>query len=189
MERTELRSMRMKQAAVTNFVLIVVMIIYLLIMSSFTITISHMYVFLGGIIFIQAIYGFIKGDSTKSIIPIFEKIAIYEKQKMGREWSKQRKVSNVWQLILSGLFFLNSYWFGSELVFQTDLMFMGVIVFFIMLFLNVGMMIHFKKVDRSTSIQDFNGHTWKMNLLSIAIGIILALVLIIITFYYIAATI
>ncbi|MGG0718179.1 hypothetical protein ABE096_11400 [Robertmurraya massiliosenegalensis] len=189
MEFTELRSMRMKQVAITNFVMVVVMIIYLMIISSFTVTISHMYIFLGGIILIQAIYGFIKGDSTKSIISIYEKIAIYEKQKMGKEWSKQRKVSNVWQLILSGLFFFNSYWFGTDLVFQVDLKFMVVIIFFILLFLNIGMMIHFKKVDRSTSVQDFKGHTWKTNLLAIAIGIVLALVIIFVTFYYIASTI
>ena len=51
----------------------------------------------------------IKGDSTKSFIPIFEKVAIYEKQKMGNEWNKEKKGGNVWRLILSGFMFFQSY--------------------------------------------------------------------------------
>jgi hypothetical protein len=109
MESTELSNMRLKQVAVTNGLILTAMIIFFTITNVFTITFAHFFLVLGVLVFIQGVFGLIKGASTKSMIPIFEKVASYEKQKMGIEWYKQRKVGYVWNLILSCLLFLQSY--------------------------------------------------------------------------------
>ena len=122
MEPTELSNMRLKQVAVTNGLILTAMIIFFTIINVFTIAFAHYFLVLGVLVLIQGVFGFIKGDSTKSIIPIFEKVAIYEKQKMGSEWYKQRKVGYVWNLILSCLLLLQSYWNrdSTDNVFQIE---------------------------------------------------------------------
>ena len=95
MESIELSNMRLKQVAVTNGLILTAMIIFFTITNVFTITFAHFFLVLGVLVLIQGVFGLIKGDSPKSIIPIFEKIAFYEKEKMGSEWYKQRKVGYV----------------------------------------------------------------------------------------------
>ena len=187
MESTELSNMRLKQVAVTNGLILTVMIIFFIITNVFAITFAHFFLVLGVLVLIQGVFGFIKGDSTKSIIPIFEKVAIYEKQKMGSEWYKQRKVSYVWNLILSCLLFLQSYWNrdSTDNVFQIELMFMFIMTFFLLVMINISLVIHFRKVDRSTSELDMKGYTWKSNLIAVAVGIVFALVMFFITLSYI----
>lgn len=138
------------------------------------------------LVFIQGVFGLIRGDSTKSIIPIFKKVAIYEKQKMGSEWYKQRKVGYVWNLILSCLLLLQFYWNrdSTDNVFQIDLMFMFIMTFFLLVMINISLVIHFRKVDRSTLELDMKGYTWKSNLIAVAVGIVFNLVMIVITLSY-----
>ena len=187
MESTELSNMRLKQVAVTNGLILTAMIIFFIITNVFTITFAHFFLVLGVLVFIQGVFGLIRGDSTKSIIPIFEKVAIYEKQKMGSEWYKQRKVGYVWNLVLSCLLLLQSYWNrdSTDNVFQIDLMFMFIMTFFLLVMINISLIIHFRKVDRSTSELDMKGYTWKSNLIAVAVGIVFALVMIVITLSYI----
>ncbi|WP_052129986.1 hypothetical protein [Ureibacillus sinduriensis] len=132
MQPNELRIMRRKQVALTNGLILIAMITLFIIIKVFTITFAHFFLVLGVLMFIQGVFGFIKGDSTKSIIPIIEQVAIYEKQKMGSEWYKQRKVGFIWNLILSGLMFLQFYWNqnSTDPVFLIDFVFMSIIVFF-----------------------------------------------------------
>ena len=186
MESTELSNMRLKQVAITNGLILTAMIIFFTIINVFTITFAHYFLVLGVLVLIQGVFGFIKGDSTKSIIPIYEKVAIYEKQKMGSEWYKQRKVGYVWNLILSCLLLLQSYWNrdSTDNVFQIDLMFMFIMTFFLLVMINISLVIHFRKVDRSTSELDMKGYTWKSNLIAVAVGIVFTLVMIVITLSY-----
>ena len=187
MESTELSNMRLKQVAVTNGLILTAMIIFFTIIYVFTIAFAYFFLVLGVLVFIQGVFGFIKGDSTKSIIPIFEKVAIYEKQKMGSEWYKQRKVGYVWNLVLSCLLLLQSYWNrdSTDNVFQVDLMFMLIMTFILLVMINISLIIHFRKVDHSTSELDMKGYTWKSNLIAVALGIVFALVMIVITLSYI----
>ena len=101
-------------------------------------------------------------------------MAIYEKQKMGNEWTKEKKGGNVWRLILSGLMFIQSY-MNRDLPYQTfeiDLIF-GVVymVFFLVVFINISLIIRFKRIDRSTSEVDLKGYTKESNMIGIAFGI------------------
>lgn len=187
MEPQELSNIRLKQVAVTNGLIVTAILIFFIVTNVFTFTFAHYFLFLGVLILIQAIFGFIKGDSTKSFIPIFEKVAIYEKQKMGSEWYKQRKVGYIWNLILSGLMFLQSYWNrgSTDNIFQIEPVFMFIMVFFLLVMINISLIIHFRKVDRSTSELDMKGYTWKSNLIAVAVGIVFALLMFVITLSYI----
>lgn len=187
MERKELRHMRLKQVAILNGLYLTVMILYFIITKLFVITFAHFFLVLGVVVLMQGVFGFIKGDSTKSIIPIIEQVAIYEKQKMGSEWYKQRKVSYVWTLILSCILFLQSYmnWSYTDKVFQIDMMFMIIVTVLFLVMLNITLIIHNRKVDRATSELDMKGYTWKSNLIAVAVGIVFAFVMIFIIIFYI----
>ena len=91
MESKEISNMRLKQVAVTNGLILASIIILFTVINVFTIKFAHFFFVLGLLILIQGIYGFIKGDSTKSFIPIFEKVAIYEKQKMGMNGIRKKR--------------------------------------------------------------------------------------------------
>ena len=178
--------MRLKQVAVTNGLILTAMIIFFTIINVFTIAFANFFLVLGVLVFIQGVFGLIRGDSTKSIFPIFEKVAIYEKQKMGSEWYKQRKVGYVWNLILSCLLLLQSYWNrdSTDNVFQIDLMFMFILAFFLLVMINISLIIHFRKVDRSASELDMKGYTWKSNLIAVSVGIVFVLIMFVITLSY-----
>jgi hypothetical protein len=187
MESKELNNMRFKQVAVTNGLILAFMIILFTLINVFTIKFAHFFFVLGLLILIQSVFGFIKGDSTKSFIPIFEKVAIYEKQKMGSEWYKEQRGGNVWRLVLSGFMFFQSYMYRdlTYQIFEIDLIFLLVMVFFLLIFVNVSLFVRFKRIDRSTSELDLKGYTKESNLIGGAIGILFALVVFIIIIIYI----
>jgi len=187
MESKEISNIRLKQVAVTNGLIFAFIIILFTVINVFTIKFGHFFFVLGLLTLIQGIYGFIKRDSTKSFIPIFEKVAIYEKQKMGDEWNKEKKGGNVWRLILSGFMFFQSYTY-RDLPYQTfeiDLIFGLVMVFFLVVFINVSLIIRFKRIDRSTSEVDLKGYTKESNIIGGAFGILFTLVVFIIAIIYV----
>ncbi len=187
MESKELSNMRLKQVAVTNGLILALIIILFTAINVFTVKFAHFFFVLGFLILFQSIFGFIKGDSTKSFIPIFEKVTIYEKQKMKNEWYKERKGGNVWRLILSGFMFFQSYMYRNltEQIFEIDLIFLFIMVFFLLVFVNVSMIMRFRRIDRSASELDLKGYTKESNLIGGAIGILFALVVFIIAIIYI----
>jgi hypothetical protein len=187
MKSTELSNMRLKQVAVTNALILTAIIIFFIIINVFTITFAHFFLVLGVVMLIQGVFGLIKGDSTKSFFPIFEQVAIYEKQKMGSEWYKQRKIGYVWNLVLSSLLFLQSYWNrdSTDNVFQLEFIFMLIWVFFVLLIVNISLIIHFRKVDRSTSELELKGYTWRSNLIALVCAVVFALFMFVITIFYV----
>lgn len=191
MEAIELRNMRIKQLVATNILGISAFAIYLIALSIFEITFMQFYLALGLLLFIQGVYGLLKGNSTKSIFPIFEKVAIYEKQKMGKEWYKQRKAGYTGNIVISILFFSLAFLNRNSTTenFQVDYLFMTIILVIALVLLNISLAIHMAKVDRSTSAMEFKGYTWKSYLIGIVIGLIIAMVIIVFTFYYIISSI
>ncbi|MEL3961036.1 hypothetical protein MKZ01_07135 [Lysinibacillus endophyticus] len=181
METAELRRMRRNQFAVLKGLLIIGLFLFFIIMNMYTISIAHFFLFLGIFVLTQGIFGLMKGDSTKSIIPIVEKVAIYEKQKMGKEWYKHRKVSYGYNIVLSGILFWQSYinWGYEDNIFKVDLLFMVTMFCFLLVLANVSLIIHNRKVDRAASEVEFKTYTWKVNLLAIILGIVFAMMLLI----------
>lgn len=186
MEANDLRNMRVKQFNITNGLILTAFTLYYIIINVLDVTFTQFFFVLGIVLLIQSVYSLIKGKNTRSFIPIYEQVAIYEKQKMGSEWYKQRKVANVWNLILSGYMFLQSYWhLDSPGVFKIDFIFMFILTVCILVMVNIGLIIHIRKVDRSTSEQDMKGYTWKSNLIGVVIGVVLGLAMIVITLFYV----
>lgn len=177
MDLKEIRNMRLKQVAVTNGLVVGAIILFFLVISVFEIKFTHLYFALGVLVFLQVVIGFLRGDSTASIIPIFEKVALYEKQKMGKEWYKQKKSSRIAGLILSALLFLQAYMYRNfeELTFEIDVVLMSMLAFLVLIIANFIFLIHFRKVDRSTSELDMKGYTWKSHLLGVVLGLVLGI--------------
>ena len=183
----EIKKMRRKQLYVTNAILLTVLIIYGIIIYFNFISFSIFYLILGFIMLIQAIVSFRKGYSTKSFIPIIEKVAIYEKEKMGKEWKKQRKSMWITGYFLCGLFFFQFYLnlnsSSSEILF--DLPFMVILILLLLGLMNVSMYIHFRKVDKATTELDLKGYTWKSFGISIILGLLSAFVIVTVTIFYV----
>ena len=192
MDPKELGQIRLKQVGIMNGLVIAFVLILYVVTSLYPIKFSHFFLALGLLVLFQGIYGLIKGSSTKSIFPHVEKVAIYEKGKMGETWGKQRKVSHITSLILSILFFLQAFLnrdYSAGHLFQIDFVYMLIIVFFLLLFMNVGMIFHFRKVDHSTSERDWKGYTWKTTLLGVVLGIVFTILIIGFTVSYIISSI
>ncbi|RFB15359.1 hypothetical protein DZB84_13220 [Bacillus sp. HNG] len=191
MEPHEIRKMRMNQIMLANGTILIAIVIFYTLISIFTIKSTHFFFAIGVLILIQAIYGFIKGDSTNSFIPILEKVAIYEKQKMGVEWTKSRKVGNGWSLVLSAIMFLQLYMsldFG-DYRFQFEPIIMLIMTVSILVLLNIVMLLHFRKIDRSTSESDMKGYTLKSYIGAAVGGVVFSLAMFIIIIYYVISRI
>jgi hypothetical protein len=76
-------------------------------------------------------------------------------------------------------------WDSTDNIFQIEIMFMFIMTFFLLVMINISLIIHFRKVDRSSSELDMKGYTWKSNLIAIAVEITFALVMMISTISYI----
>jgi len=181
----------MKQIVVTNGLLLLMLMIYFILISVFPITISQLNGVLGAYLFIQAIYLFFQRNSTKSFIPIFEKVAIYEKHKMGNEWKKQRQTNFISLFLLSGVMLLNSYLTHglTDTIFQTDIIFpLFIILLTVIAMVNTFLFLHIKKVDRANSLSDLKGYTRKSNLIGIVVGVIIAVFIFMFIISYVLIT-
>ncbi|MDZ5472877.1 hypothetical protein SM124_14180 [Bacillus sp. 31A1R] len=187
----DLKKMRVKQVATTNVLLIMSVTLYFTIISIFNITISQFFFVFGVITLLQAVYTFLKRSSTKSIIPIYEQVAIYEKEKMGKEWKKQRKSNSLWNLFLSGLMFFNFFINrgSTDVMFQFDLGFILILVISVLFMVNLSLFLHIRKVDQARTADDLKGYTKELNVKGVIIGSIFAVVIIIITIVIIMNTI
>ncbi|CDQ40556.1 MULTISPECIES: hypothetical protein [Virgibacillus] len=188
MDPNDLRRMRTQQMAITNGLLIIFLMLLFVITCIMDVS---LFVFVGVFLLIQSIMDLLKGESTNKFIPVFEQITIYEKQKMGKEWLKQRKMSYIWNFILSSFMFLQYYFYrnSEEVLFEVDVTFMFIITFTVIILVNISLLLHFRKVDRANSEADLQGYTWKTILLSIAIGAVLGLLLFFIILFYIHSSI
>lgn len=187
MEQKEIGRLRLKQVGIMNGFIITSMLIFFAITHFYPIRFTHFFLVLGTITLFQGIYGLIKGSSTKSIFPHVEKVATYEKEKMGKEWGKQRKASHIWIIIMSLMLFIQAYLNrhnGTGDLFQIDPLLMLIIVFSLLILMNFSMILHFRKVDRSTSEQAFKGYTWKTNLIAVGVGILFTLLMMVIILSY-----
>ncbi|MFD1739443.1 hypothetical protein ACFSCX_23460 [Bacillus salitolerans] len=187
MNVTELKNMRLKQIVFMNVMIVTVSIIYFIVIRTFGATQAQVFVILGIILLCQAVYGLGKGNSTKSFIPIFEKVAIYEREKMGKEWDKQRKTSSIMNLFLGALMFFQAFINrDSDAYFhQIEVGFILFFGFMIVALVNIGLFIHIRKVDRSHSIEELKGYTRKLWIQAFILGFLFTIVLLAVTFTYI----
>ncbi|MFC0236904.1 hypothetical protein [Fictibacillus phosphorivorans] len=183
----EIKKMRRQQFILMNVLLIILITLYLTLIRVIGVTSSQFFITLGVVLLIQSSIGFIRINSTKSLFSIYEKVSLYEKQKMGAEWKKQRKMSYIWMLITSGFLFMQAYWNRGITgdFFQIDIRYMLLMLIFILLLSNLSLFIHVKKVDSSISARDLKGYTRKTNLTAALLGAVSAIIFIFITLFYI----
>ena len=62
---------------------------------------------------------------------------------------------------------------------------MLIMALFLLVMVNISLVFHYRKIDRSTSEADMKGYTWKSNLIAIGIGVMFGLVMIVINVFYI----
>lgn len=180
MDSPQISSMRLKQAAVTNVLLLASIIAFFLIINTLKVTFAQFYLAASILMFFQGVIGLLKRDSTKSIFPIFEKVALYEKEKMGSEWVKYKRAGYFWSLILSCMFLVQSYTFNDSLdhVFQFELFLMFIVAFSVLILMNIHLIIHFRKVDQNSSPAEFKGYTRSTYTASFWAGILMAAIIV-----------
>ncbi|PWA09692.1 hypothetical protein DCC39_12680 [Pueribacillus theae] len=191
MDKIKIKQMRKKQLFVTNVLLLCLLSIYFTVISNFPVTMAEMFFVLGAWLFFQATVGFFKRNPTRSIIPIFEKVAIYEKEKMGDEWRKQRKTSVIVQFLLGGFMLFQFYWThgSTDPMFEKDIMPALIVIFLVVIaMVNIQLLLHIKKVDHAKSAEDLAGYTKNVNVIGIATGVTIAFVMVVFIISYVMMT-
>lgn len=179
MEQAILKKMRRKQIAVSNLIVGIMIVPFFILFQMSDIRFTHFFLCLGSIMLFLSIYGFIKKGSTKSFIPIFEQIAIYEKEKLGEEWEKEKRSENISRVVLSGLMFLQSFSFQDV---TNPFLNMQPILLLFLLFvtlalINLSMLYRFRKIDRSTE-GELKGFTKESNMMSLVLGLLSAIIIV-----------
>ncbi|KAB3537624.1 hypothetical protein F9231_15685 [Bacillus safensis] len=178
MEQAALKKMRTKQIIVSNLIACIMIVAFFILIQMSDIRFTHFFLCLGIIMLFLSIYGFIKKGSTKSFIPIFEQIAIYEKEKLGKEWEKEKRMDNIWKMILSGLMFFQSFSFQdvTNPVFDTSPIFLLFLLIMALAIINISMLFRFRKIDRSTE-GELTGYTKESNIMAIALGFLTVIII------------
>ncbi|MFS0655822.1 hypothetical protein [Bacillus sp. 179-C3.3 HS] len=186
MERTALRKMRLKQVAVSNLLTVIAAILFYGLIYLLSIQLSHFFLGLGIVIFIQSMIGLLKKGSTKSLFPIFEEVAIYEKGKLGDEWLKEQRTEHLWRLVLSALLFFQSYTFQhlNNQFLPEDAFFLLIIVVIMLIFLNISLLLRFKKIDNATNTLDLKGYTTESYMVGFVMSLLILLVTSIVSYMY-----
>lgn len=188
MDYIEIRKMRVKQLLLTNLIIFSSVILFFTVVKFALISASQLFVFLGILLALRGIVGLVKGESIKSLIPIFEKVAVYEKEKMGSEWYKERKTNYIGNIFMSMFMFLQAYWNQSLSVnsFQLDIIFMISLLLLMLLSINIATLVRFRKVDHSINSSEFKGYTRKTNLIGAVVGMIFGVIIAVFTIFFIA---
>ncbi|AIZ59458.1 hypothetical protein NSQ10_04220 [Bacillus sp. FSL R5-0432] len=179
MEQAALKKMRTKQVVISNLLFGVMILIFFILIQKVEIQFTYFFLCLGIFMLLQGIYGLIKKGSTKSFIPIFEQVAIYEKEKLGKEWEKEQRMENIWKLILSGLMFFQSFSLQTipDTFFEIELKFLIFLFVMALAIINISMLFRFRKIDRSTEAHGLKGFTKESNMLAMALGLLTAIVI------------
>lgn len=167
----EIKKLRVRQLLLLNGSILFFLAASYILQILIDITYSQMFIFLGIITLIQSILGWVKRNSAKSIFPVINQVAIYEKEKMGNEWSKQRTVGSIWTLLVSSILFLNAYFHSdSGDILSIEPVFLFFLTIAILVMTNISFVIHTRKVDGAQSPADFTGYTRNSNVRAIIFG-------------------
>ncbi|MER3127017.1 hypothetical protein ABQG68_16610 [Bacillus pumilus] len=178
MEQAALKKMRTKQIAVSNLFVGLMIIVFFMLIQMVKIQFTHFLFCLGILMLLQGILGFMKKGTTKSIIPIFEQVAIYEKEKLGKEWEKEKWLDNVWKVVLSGIMFIQSFSFKNvgDPFSDVEPVFIIFLYLLILALMNISMLFRFRKIDRLTQ-GELKGYTRESNMMGIAFGLLMAIII------------
>ncbi|MGG1696034.1 hypothetical protein [Bacillus zhangzhouensis] len=179
MEQATLKKMRTKQIVASNLIAGIMIVAFFILIQIFEIRFAHFFFCLGIFMLLQGILGFIKKGSTKSFIPIFEQVAIYEKEKLGKEWEKEQRMANIWKVVLSGIMFFQSFSFQNVTnpFFDIEPIFLIFLLVIALALINVSMLFRFRKIDRSTEEHELKGYTKESNMMAMVLGLLTVIVI------------
>ena len=191
METFEIRKMRKHQFVLFNCLLVVVLSLYLGFAINFSITMAQSNLIIAIITLSTAIFTFITRNHPTSIFPILKQVQAYEKRKLGDEWKKQRKTTYISQFILSGLLFMQYFITRTinEPLYERAVLVPIIVIFIVIIAaINIALLLHNRKVDRSISPAEMRGYTKNANIIGGAIGIILGISLFVFIITYVMLT-
>ncbi|EDW19961.1 hypothetical protein FO510_18010 [Bacillus pumilus] len=179
MEQAALKKMRTKQLTACNLIAGIMIVTFSIFFQTLHIQLTHLFFCLGLVMLVQSILGFLKKKSTKSFIPIFEQVAIYEKEKLGKEWEKEQRTENISRVVLSGLMFLQSFSFQdvTNPFFEIQPAFLFFLLAMFLVIMNVSMLFRFRKIDRSIEEHELQGYTKESNMMGLALGLLSAIII------------
>ncbi|PKR76721.1 hypothetical protein CEY16_12950 [Halalkalibacillus sediminis] len=144
----ELKNLRVKYAVAMNIQILLLIGVMISIVLMYEVTISHMHLVLSIIFILDATRLVWKGDSTKSIIPIYQQMHTYEKQIKGEAWLEDRKRAIFLQYFLGFFWLILSFaGMGEDNTLKSDFQ-VAVIIAFVVALVNVVWFLDKKKEYR-----------------------------------------
>ena len=175
MELVTLKKLRKKQFIALNCGSIIGLVFFFLLLYV-GIPLNKMLLFLGIIILIIAIFKNKYISYIFKIFPYKEKLFLYEKNKLGREWYRLNKMNNIATVVL-GIVSLLQGIISDDAVISFDVLIISIIISPLFLILiNCSLYFHIKKIDNAGS-SSFNGYTKKRLVLSILAAIVYVVII------------
>lgn len=174
---------------ITNGLLITILSSYLLVIRYSSITMSQLLFLTSLIVLTPVIISLIKKNDTTSIIPTFQQVAEYEKEKMGDEWIRQRKANEIVRILVGTLLFLQAfYWrFTAEIAYDKQTFpVIFIITVAVMIMVNISLYIHIRKVDRAHSQTELQGYTKKSNFMSAVVMLSITIFVFLLSIIFVA---
>lgn len=172
MEQKRLLDLRKLQFLLMN-VFFLAMISLFLILINVGITYRLFWIIIAVLSFIQAIQFYMSGQPISSFASKrMKELNEYEKDMMGDEWRKKKKLNANTQLFLVLIFMFNSWVLGDQIAFSEqnwdlDLLYLMLVL---LLVLNLSIYFHNRKVDKGKIKK---GYTLKTLLFGLIFGLLL----------------
>ncbi|SDQ77098.1 hypothetical protein [Virgibacillus salinus] len=181
-----IKDMRKKQFFFLNITLLISMTVYVAIINYTGLNMSYILFTLGAFLIVQSVSNIFKKDLTKSWVPIIEQVNRYEKEIMGSEWKKQNKTAHVINLVVGCMIMIQAYFMHDiNSQYPISIGFFVFLIIFLLLAINITMLIHTSKVDNSNNTSDFNGYTWKFNLIGFVAAMVISVVIFILAILFV----
>jgi hypothetical protein len=167
-----------------NTLCVVSFAVFFIIINRYGLTLNRFFLIVAIIVLFQTVMTVIRMNSSRVLVPIIDEVRLYEKQRMGNEWFKQKRVATFMNLFYSGLLFFIVFIPSSSSAIQMNLSFVdySVISVVSLLIINLSMIIHIRKVDRSSTPADLKGYTMKSTFMALLAGVGLAAAIILLAF-------
>jgi hypothetical protein len=184
MEHPDIKKLRIKQVVSMNILYIVCFTALFVVVNTYGLTLQGLFLIVAILVLLQTVMIIIRMKSSRIIIPIIDEAVQYEKMKMGNEWFKQQRVGITMNLFYSAFLFFMVFIQPSSPATPINLSSLdySVIIAFTLLIINLSMIMHIRKVDRSAAPADLRGYTMKTTFMAVLAGIGMAAAVMIFVF-------
>lgn len=177
-ESKRLRSLRTNQYIHINIAIIIMFTFFYVLFNGISLNKIKMYlgIFIPLTLILERWFNRLK----YLLFPYLEELDTYEKEKLGEEWNKMKKLNNIYMLIVGTVFILQGI--KNYPVIRLEVSKITILGCFILIVLfNSSLFFHNRKVDKG-NINSLKGYTRKRILFGIKIGLIFTISLFTIAF-------